>query len=56
MKKVTVFIDDEYADVITITSIGQTSGIEINLTVAAYAVKDGMIIKIPDEKGGETND
>lgn len=56
MKKVTVFIDEEYADVITITAIGQTSGIEINATVAAYAVKDGMIIKIPAEKGGEPND
>ena len=56
MKKVTVFIDDEYADVITITSIGQTSGSERSATVAAYVVEDGMIIKIPDEKGGETND
>lgn len=56
MKKVTIFIDDEYADVITITAIGQTSGVAVNATVAAYAVKDGMFIKIPAEKDGETND
>lgn len=56
MKKVTVLIDDEYGDMLTITAIGQTSGIAVNATVAAYAVKDGMFIKIPAEKEGETND
>lgn len=53
MKKVTVFIDNEYADVVTITAIGRSSINETNVNISADKIEDGMCIEIPKKKDGE---
>lgn len=54
MKKVTLFIDDDYSDVISITAVG-VRGYMTNLTVSAQEIKYDDVIHIPAKKGVETN-
>ena len=47
MKKVTLIIDDDYSDVITITAIA-TRGSVTNINIVAHEINDGDFIKIPE--------
>ena len=54
MKKVTLFIDDEYANVISVTAIGtgqNTQGIITNVTVHAKQISNGDVIYLPKDMG-----
>ena len=53
MKRVTIFIDDEYADVIAITAIGMSLNHTTNVNISADKIEDGMCIEIPEKKDGE---
>ena len=46
MKKVMLYIDDSYSDVITVTAIGVWGNIT-NVNVSAHEIHDGSIIRIP---------
>ena len=50
MKKVTLIIDDDYSDVISITAIA-TRGNVTNVNTSAYEINDGDIIHIPVKEG-----
>ena len=54
MKKVTLFIDDDYSDVITITAIA-TRGIITNVNITAHEINDGDLINIPAHDKTEVN-
>ena len=54
MKKVTLFIDDNYSDVITITAIA-TRGTVTNVNITAHEINDGDIINIPAHDKTEVN-
>ena len=47
MKKVTLFIDDNYSDVITVTAVGVRGNIT-NVTVSAHEINNGDFIEIPE--------
>ena len=47
MKKVTLIIDDDYSDVITITAIA-TRGNVTNVNTSAHRINDGDFIYIPE--------
>ena len=47
MKKVTLIIDDDYSDVITITAIA-TRGSVTNVNITAHKINDGDFIYIPE--------
>ena len=47
MKKVTLFIDDDYSDVITVTAVGVRGNIT-NVNVSAHEINNGSIIRIPE--------
>ena len=47
MKKVTLIIDDDYSDVITITAIA-TRGTVTNVNITAHKINDGDFIYIPE--------
>ena len=47
MKKVTLFIDDNYSDVITVTAVGVRGNIT-NVNVSAHEINNGDFIKIPE--------
>ena len=47
MKRVTLIIDDDYSDVISITSIA-TRGNVINVNISAHRINDGDFIYIPE--------
>lgn len=50
MKKVTLIIDDDYDDMMTVTVIGGRGNV-INVNISAHEIKDGDVIKIePDKK------
>lgn len=55
MKKVTLFIDDNYSDVITITAIA-TRGNTTNVNISAHKIKYDDVIHIPTETESETNE
>ena len=48
MKKVTLFIDDNYSDVITVTAVGVRGNIA-NVNVSAHEINNGDFIKIPEQ-------
>ena len=54
MKKVTLFIDDDYSDVITVTAVGVRGNIT-NVTVSAQEIKQDDVISIPNYKKSEVN-
>lgn len=47
MKKVTLIIDDDYSDVISITAIA-TRGNVTNVNITAHKINDGDFINIPE--------
>ena len=47
MKKVTLFIDDDYSDVITITAVA-TRGSVTNVNITVHKINDGNFIHIPE--------
>ena len=47
MKRVTLIIDDDYSDVISITAIA-TRGNITNVNVSAHEINNGSIIRIPE--------
>lgn len=47
MKKVTLYIDDSYSDVITITAIA-TRGNMTNVNITAHKINHGSTIRIPE--------
>ena len=47
MKKVTLIIDDDYSDVITITAVA-TRGTITNVNITAHEINDGDFIYIPE--------
>ena len=49
MKKVTLIIDGDYDDMMTVTVIGRR-GNAINVNISAHEIKDGDVISIPDKK------
>lgn len=55
MKKVTLIIDDDYSDVITVTVVG-VRGNMINLNVSAYEIDDGDVIVIDPDKEVQPNE
>ena len=54
MKKVTLIIDDDYSDVITITAVGVRGNIT-NVNVSAHEINNGDFIKIPEHDKTEVN-
>ena len=54
MKKVTLIIDDDYSDVITITAIA-TRGSVTNVNITAHKINDGDFINIPAHDKTEVN-
>ena len=46
MKRVTLIIDDDYSDVITVTAVGVRGNIT-NVNVSAHEINNGSIIRIP---------
>ena len=54
MKKVTLIIDDDYSDVISITAIA-TSGNVTNVNISAHKINDGDFINIPAHDKTEEN-
>ena len=54
MKRVTLFIDDDYSDVITITAIA-TRGSVTNVNITARKINDGDFINIPTHDETEVN-
>ena len=54
MKKVTLFIDDDYSEVITITAIA-TRGTVTNVNITAHEINDGDFINIPAHDKTEEN-
>ena len=54
MKKVTLIIDDDYSDVITITAVA-TRGSVTNVNITAHKINDGDFIKIPEHDKTEEN-
>ena len=57
MKRVTLIIDDDYADFITVSAMGVDTDISagvntINIDVIAHQVKDGDTVYIPKNKTG----
>ena len=55
MKKVTLIIDDDYSDVISVTAIG-TRGNITNVNVTAAKIDDGDVIHISTETEVKTNE
>lgn len=55
MKKVTLIIDDNYSDVITVTVLG-VRGNMINCNVSAYEIDDGDVIVIDPDKEVQPNE
>lgn len=47
MKCVTLIIDDNYSDVITVTAVGLRGNIT-NVNVSAHEINNGSIIRIPE--------
>ena len=47
MKRITLIIDDDYSDVITITAVA-TRGSVTNVNITAHKINDGDFIKIPE--------
>ena len=47
MKKVTLLIDDDYSDIITITAVA-TRGNVTNVNISAHKINDGDFINIPE--------
>mgnify|MGYP004509648211 CR=1 FL=1 len=60
MKKVTLIIDNEYSDMIAITTvghIGNTVSVKTNVHISAHEIKDGDVITIaPDKKFNSESD
>ena len=54
MKKVTLIIDDDYSDVITITAVA-TRGNVTNVNISAHEINDGDFINIPAHDETEVN-
>lgn len=54
MKKVTLFIDDNYSDVITVTAVGVLGNIT-NVNVSAHEINNGDFINIPAHDETEVN-
>ena len=54
MKKVTLIIDDDYSDVITITAVA-TRGSVTNVNISAQKINDGDFINIPAHDKTEGN-
>ena len=54
MKKVTLIIDDDYSDVITITAVA-TRGTITNVNITAHEINDGDLINIPAHDKTEVN-
>ena len=54
MKKVTLLIDDDYSDIITITAIA-TRGNVTNVNTSAHEINDGDFINIPTHDKTEVN-
>lgn len=55
MKKVTLIIDDNYSDVITVTVVG-VRGNMINVNTSAYEIDDGDVIVIDPDKEVQPNE
>ena len=55
MKKVTLIIDDDYSDVITITAVA-TRGSVTNVNITAHKINDGYFINIPAHDKTEVNE
>ena len=47
MKCVTLIIDDNYSDVITVTAVGVRGNIT-NVNISAHEINNGSIIRIPE--------
>ena len=54
MKKVTLIIDDDYSDIITITAVA-TRGNVTNVNITAHKINDGDLINIPAHDKTEVN-
>ncbi len=56
MKKVTLIIDNNYDDMMTVTVIGRRGKV-INVNISAHEIKDGDVITIaPDKKFNSESD
>ena len=54
MKKVTLIINDDYSDVISITAV-VTRGSVTNVNISAHKINDGDFIYIPETTTMEVN-